>query len=273
MNNKGIKGLFTANSLYFLAIAAILTLSVTGLVSTRRTVERITASEPAVADSISTDTILKSISAAERRPESPQEPAVPSDMREKEKSGGSGSTNASKPIVSGSEPEPEAVSASQQTVSEPQEEAYMASAEAAVPVGRVFCIKPVAGPVQLPFSATELVYSSTFDDWRVHKALDIACEPGTPVCAMADGMVSDTYCDELFGNVIVIVHDDGLESTYIGLSAAEMVTPGQTVKAGDVIGAVGQTAVFESREPSHLHLEVRYNGELTDPAELFASIS
>mgnify|MGYP003330477446 CR=1 FL=1 len=47
----------------------------------------------------------------------------------------------------------------------------------------------------------------------------------------------------------------------------EGIAAGVPVNAGDVIGAVGDTALIECEEESHLHLELQVNGEAVDPSE------
>ena len=54
---------------------------------------------------------------------------------------------------------------------------------------------------------------------------------------------------------------------YCNLSTDRMVEEGDVVEAGDVISGVGITALFESNDPPHLHLEVLKDGIPIDPAE------
>jgi murein DD-endopeptidase MepM/ murein hydrolase activator NlpD len=124
---------------------------------------------------------------------------------------------------------------------------------------------PVSGEITLPYSAQELVYSRTLDDWRAHMGMDIRAIVGAPVKAMADGEVADVYYDEMYGNVVVLSHSDSLKSLYCNLSPEIPVEKGQKVKAGDLIGGVGESALFEQAEVPHLHLEVLENGKQIDP--------
>ena len=97
--------------------------------------------------------------------------------------------------------------------------------------------------------------------WQTHPAVDILGSPGEAVCACADGTVIDAYRDSLWGNVIVLEHADGLTSTYAGLNTLNMVTVGETVRAGETISAVGQSASCETELPAHLHFALERDGE------------
>ena len=89
-----------------------------------------------------------------------------------------------------------------------------------------------------------------------HNAVDIAAQRGTPVVATAAGKViiarSSGYSGG-YGNMIVIVHENNIQSLYAHLKEI-YVSAGTTVTQGQVIGAVGNTG--RSTGP-HLHIEVR----------------
>ena len=104
-------------------------------------------------------------------------------------------------------------------------------------------------------------------DWRTHDGVDIACAPGTPVMAPAGGMVADLYHDDLMGMTVVISHADGVVSTCSNLESIPTVEIGDTVRTGEIIGSVGESAIAESREASHLHLSMSKNGVSVDPLE------
>ncbi|NJD03448.1 MAG: M23 family peptidase [Ruminiclostridium sp.] len=124
---------------------------------------------------------------------------------------------------------------------------------------------PVFGEVTFEFAKDKLLYSKTLEEWRTHDGLDIAADRGTPVKAVADGVVSEIKNDPRFGVVIVIDHKDGVKTVYSNLASDDMVTPNQKVMQGDIIGSVGNTAAFESAEQSHLHFEVLVDNVSVDP--------
>lgn len=95
-----------------------------------------------------------------------------------------------------------------------------------------------------------------------HKGLDLACSNGTEIKAMANGIVVFSGYDTMgLGNAIKIDHGNGVQTVY-GHCSKLYVENGQTITAGDVIGAVGSTG--NSTGP-HLHLEIRINGIAVNP--------
>jgi len=88
-------------------------------------------------------------------------------------------------------------------------------------------------------------------------AVDIAAARGTPIHAAADGIViiarNSGAWNGGYGNYAVITHDNGTQTLY-GHMIYAIVSPGQSVLSGQVIGYVGSTG--QSTGP-HLHFEVR----------------
>ncbi|MBR2927992.1 MAG: M23 family metallopeptidase [Oscillospiraceae bacterium] len=124
---------------------------------------------------------------------------------------------------------------------------------------------PLEGKTIAAFSADVLFYNETLEDWRTHNGVDIAAEEGTPVCAACDGTVLSVTEDPLMGVTVVLEHAEGFTSTYACLSEEVYVSAGDSVLAGENIGAVGSTAAAESPEP-HLHFSVSKDGKLIDPS-------
>ena len=94
-----------------------------------------------------------------------------------------------------------------------------------------------------------------------HKGVDIVAPIGTPVRAAADGLVTAAGRMAGYGSMIHLAHGYGLGTRYGHLSKI-VVTPGQRVKRGDLIGYVGSTG--RSTGP-HLHYEVFRAGTQVDP--------
>ena len=98
-----------------------------------------------------------------------------------------------------------------------------------------------------------------------HRAVDIAAPAGSPVMAADRGVVLRAgWNNQGYGNFIVIDHNIDYVTLYGHLSDV-LVSEGQVVGAGDVIGIVGSTG--NSTGP-HLHFEIRDFGQLTDPLRL-----
>lgn len=123
----------------------------------------------------------------------------------------------------------------------------------------------VPGEITCAFSMDELVESKTFGDWRTHAGVDLAAELGDDVCVIADGTVSAIIEDPMMGQTVVVTHENGYASSYSNLHPQVLCSVGERVTLGTVIGTVGNTAVAESLEPSHLHLELTLDQEQIDP--------
>lgn len=126
-------------------------------------------------------------------------------------------------------------------------------------------ILPLQGELGTGFSADELVFSKTMQDWRIHTGVDIRSDVGTPVKAAGDGIVTKVFVDEMMGTTVVIQHANGIETVYSSLQSGELVDAGQEVARGDTIGGVGMTAPYEISEPPHLHFEIKKDGEFVNP--------
>lgn len=126
---------------------------------------------------------------------------------------------------------------------------------------------PVKGQTVAAYAMDSLAYNPTTRDWRVHNGMDISAEAGTQVCAAAAGTVKKVYEDDRLGMTVVISHQDGYETTYASLGEKVLVKAGETVKLGQAIGTVGNTALLESAVGDHVHFAVTCDGEPVDPVE------
>ncbi|MBO4330965.1 MAG: M23 family metallopeptidase, partial [Oscillospiraceae bacterium] len=125
---------------------------------------------------------------------------------------------------------------------------------------------PLSGTVETQHSTDELIYDRTMADWRTHSGMDISAPIGTLVMASSDGVVADVYDDGMYGSTVILRHSGGMTSIYSNLAATPAVSAGDTVKIGEVIGAVGDTALAEAGTVTHLHFGMTLNGEAVDPA-------
>lgn len=115
------------------------------------------------------------------------------------------------------------------------------------------------------YSATELQYNDTLKQWEIHKAIDMVASDSTDVLAVADGAVSNVYTNYLEGTVIEISHANGIVSVYKSLNQDVLVSIGDQVNAGQVIGSIAQTMAQESNGGAHLHFEMLKNGKKVNP--------
>ncbi len=101
-----------------------------------------------------------------------------------------------------------------------------------------------------------------YGDWRFHSGVDLAAASGTPIIATRSGRVSEATYGWSSGYYVTINHLDGYESKYLHMTHY-IVSPGDYVTAGQVIGYVGSTGT--STGP-HLHFTITYNGTAVNPA-------
>lgn len=123
-----------------------------------------------------------------------------------------------------------------------------------------------ASAFQLPLAADAYRISARFGQsgamWvSTHTGQDFAAPIGTPVAAVADGVVT-VENRAWAGRLVRIDHGGGVESWYAHLSKVDVVS-GQKISKGDRVGAVGNEG--NSKGP-HLHLEVRLDGRAVDPS-------
>lgn len=124
---------------------------------------------------------------------------------------------------------------------------------------------PVNGAVLNPYSMDKLVYNRTMADWRVHEGVDITADLGTEVLAVSGGVVTEVYADDRYGTTVTIDHQNGVVSTYSNLAEVPTVAVGDSIMAGEILGSVGDTALWEAGEPPHLHLSMTCDGVSVDP--------
>ncbi len=122
---------------------------------------------------------------------------------------------------------------------------------------------PKASNYTNPFNGVITSYYG-WREKRMHKGIDIDLNKGEPVVAAFDGKVR-VACKNNggFGNLVIIMHANGLETVYAHLSKIK-VKAGQIVLSGQTIGLGGNTG--RSRG-AHLHFETRYKGHALNPLQ------
>ncbi len=96
---------------------------------------------------------------------------------------------------------------------------------------------------------------------RFHRGVDIAAAYGQEVPAAAPGTVAFSGVRGGYGNLVVVQHQGGAQTKYAHLAQLD-VREGDVVKAGEVVGRVGQTG--RATGP-HLHFEIVEGGRPVDP--------
>ena len=94
-----------------------------------------------------------------------------------------------------------------------------------------------------------------------HQGVDLAAPANTPVYATRSGLVTSNTYSGTAGNYITINHGDGFSSIYMHLESS-VVSSGQAVSAGQLLGTVGKTGIATGY---HLHFGIAYNGAYVNP--------
>ncbi len=133
--------------------------------------------------------------------------------------------------------------------------------------GNISFFMPVEGVLSKSYEITVPVFSVTMNDYRVHSGVDFETEYGSAVFACANGTICDVYKDYFMGSCVVIDHGNGIKSYYKNLAdeITEGVAEGMYVKAGQIIGCVGETALMEIAEEPHLHFEMTKDDVSVNP--------
>lgn len=131
---------------------------------------------------------------------------------------------------------------------------------------RVPSATPVDGPIGSGFGFRSDPITGRA---ALHSGLDFPAEPGTPIVASAGGVVLVAEWHADYGHTVEIDHGNGLVTRYAHCLQVH-VKPGQLVKRGQPIGAVGSSG--RSTGP-HLHFEVLVEGVPQDPSRFLAGAS
>lgn len=130
---------------------------------------------------------------------------------------------------------------------------------------------PVSGVVQKKHDPTLQVFSNTMNDYRVHLGVDIVTEAAAPVYAAADGKIEKMWEDTLMGYCIAIKHGGASYTIYKNLAKElpDGIAEGVTVRAGQLIASVGESAMIEVADEPHLHFEMTVSDLSVDPLKYF----
>jgi len=121
-----------------------------------------------------------------------------------------------------------------------------------------------------PIDPNAYYFISSEQGWRTldgvpdnHLGMDIACAAGTDILAANDGTVVKSEEHWSYGNYVLINHGGGISTLYAHMSEC-LVSVGETVRAGQLIGHCGLTGYTKGY---HLHFEVRENGKVQNPRD------
>lgn len=130
---------------------------------------------------------------------------------------------------------------------------------------------PASGTLTNKHDPELQIFSPTMNDYRVHLGIDIQTEKNAPVYAAADGTVSKIWVDTLMGYCIAIKHSGNCVTVYKNLAATlpEGIAEGTSVRSGQLIATVGNSAMVEVADEDHLHFEMTVSDLAVDPLKYF----
>ena len=151
----------------------------------------------------------------------------------------------------------------EKSVRDPRFTKMFAAVEQMEAMERALAGIPTSMPASVALMSSDFGYRSDpfTGGGAMHSGLDFKGPLGTEILAAADGVVTSAGWQGGYGKCIEITHANGLVTRYAHLSALE-VTIGQRVKRGLQIGRMGSTGRSTG---SHLHFEVRMNGQAINP--------
>lgn len=126
---------------------------------------------------------------------------------------------------------------------------------------------PLQGELQRGYFTDELMWDETMKDWRTHQAIDIASAEGDEIDTAAPGTVTEARLDSMCGYVVSVDHGDGVVTVYKNLGKI-VVSEGDILDEGQMIGTIGAGAPFEMAQKPHLHFEATKDGESINPLDL-----
>ena len=132
-------------------------------------------------------------------------------------------------------------------------------------------VLPVSGALTSKHDPTLQVFSNTMNDYRVHLGIDIVTEAAAPVYAAADGKIDKIWEDTRMGYCIAIKHSGDSYTIYKNLAETlpDGISEGVSVRSGQLIASVGESAMVEIADEPHLHFEMTVADLGVDPLEYF----
>ncbi len=171
-------------------------------------------------------------------------------------------------IIDETAPDQEQQTSSQPASTAEDEDQTAATAAKAIDLSKI--TNPVSSTeITMAYSLnTEPVFSKTFNEYRSdHAGIDLKAEIGEEVKCAYDGTVAEIRNDPKLGTTIKIDHGNNIITEYANLATDVKVRLNYSITAGQVIAKVGNTALYEISDGTHLHFAIIVNSEYANPAQ------
>lgn len=157
----------------------------------------------------------------------------------------------------------------QNSVSDEPNESILTEISAEIDISGDSFVKPCDGFITVEHSVDIPVYSPTLSDYRTHNGIDIAADKNAVVVSAKGGIITKIYSDDLYGHSLQLDTPDGFTMIYSNLSMplSDGIQEGLAVSAGTVLGSIGESAIIEASQESHLHFELYKDSLPVNPAE------
>jgi len=118
--------------------------------------------------------------------------------------------------------------------------------------------------ILMEYSMDSTVYHATLNQYKVSRGILIQEEPGNPVFAPADCLVTEVGSNEEIGNYVVVKLGENYSAT-LGNLAGITVAPNQYILQGTVVGTLAEPTKYYVVEGPNLYFEVTNTGNAVDP--------
>jgi murein DD-endopeptidase MepM/ murein hydrolase activator NlpD len=130
---------------------------------------------------------------------------------------------------------------------------------------------PIEGQVVMEFSENSNIFDETLQQFRTNDSISISSSIGDQVRATADGTVASISYSDRSGHAVVIDHGNGWTTELNQLQEEILVSVGDTVTEGQVIGGINRPSRFTVLQGPHLGLRVSNDGNVIDPRTILSN--
>ncbi len=124
---------------------------------------------------------------------------------------------------------------------------------------------PIEGSIIMSFNNEALVYDETLNLYRTNESISIMADKGDEVVASANGKIIDIGSNVTDRGYIVVEHGNGYTTKYSQLVENFIVSKGDQVRRGQIIGHIGEPASVSARQGTHLQYAIAKDEVNIDP--------